>query len=299
MKRLLRITILLLFCLIIPACKSEYKYEVVEITSHDLLANINENKSFVFAFVNSKNNNYDAFMNDLKTFSEKNHSKIYYVDYNHMDYKTFAYFVDNIDLTYNKCSYYVYKNKAYVVQSEYTNYQNLYKDLKNYTLLDNLNLSSEDELKEYYNKAVTEYNNGNIGIANDNLNLAWTLDEAKEFYKNNEYFKLIQLWENYEFRDPKKLDYTTYHSLFFSNHTNYYVEAIKSGDYATFVKPNTIDEHEFIYYYIKDDIIYTAEKDNIDHDKYKATYRLIDVSDDLMHLIDLKNDKEYEYIRGV
>lgn len=298
MKKALQLLMLLIICLFISSCNSKQEYKLTEITSQDLLNNIQNNKEFIFAFVNEKNDNYQEFMDNLNIIVDKCKLNIYYVDYNHMDYASFAYLVDNINLTYDKSSYYVYQNKDYKVSEEYSNYQNMYKSLKNYTSLKPIDITSDDTLKEYYNKALTEYENGNIAISSDYLNQAWTLKEAKDYYNEHDLYKILDNWENYEFKNPEKLDYTTYHNLFFPGHTNYYVEAIKSGEYANFVKPSEIGDYDYIYYYIKDDIIYTSDSDKTDYTKYKARYKIESITDQLLYLTDLNNNKEYEYIRG-
>ena len=132
MKKALQLLMLLIICLFISSCNSKQEYKLTEITSQDLLNNIQNNKEFIFAFVNEKNDNYQEFMDNLNIIVDKCKLNIYYVDYNHMDYASFAYLVDNINLTYDKSSYYVYQNKDYKVSEEYSNYQNMYKSLKNY-----------------------------------------------------------------------------------------------------------------------------------------------------------------------
>lgn len=299
MKRLIKLFILLLICLILSSCNSKEEYKLVEITSHDFLVNMNNNKDFVFAFVNENTDDYKAFMKDLENIVNNTHINVYYIDYNHMDYASFGYLVDNIDLVYNKSSYYVYKDKSFAVSEKYSNYQNLYKALKNYTLTTKLDITSTDELKANFAKAKEEYNKGNIGIANDYLNLSWTLQEAKEFYQNHELFKILHNWENYEFTNPEKLDYTTYRSIFFSTHSNECMQTSKSGLYENFVKPDKLEDYDFLYYYIKDDIIYTAKSEKTEQSDYKASYKINSMTDELLNLTDLKNNKEYEYIRGV
>lgn len=299
MRRLIKLFMLLLICLILSSCNSKEEYKLVEITSHDFLVNMNNKKDFVFAFVNENTADNKAFMKDLENIVNKTHINVYYIDYNHMDYESFASLVDSINLVYNKSSYYVYKDKSFVVSERYSNYQNMYKALKNYTLTNKLDITSDDELKNNFNKAKEEYDNGNIGNANNYLNLSWTLQEAKDFYQDHELFKILHRWENYEFTNPEKLDYTTYRSIFFPTHSNQCTQASKSGLYENFVKPDKLEEYEFLYYYIKDDIIYTAKSEKTERSDYKATYKINSITDQLLSLTDLKNNKEYEYIRGV
>ena len=45
-------------------------------------------------------------------------------------------------------------------------------------------------------------------------------------------------------------------------------------------------------------IIYTSDSDKTDYTKYKARYKIESITDQLLYLTDLNNNKEYEYIRG-
>ena len=299
MKKLLKLIMLLITCFILSSCKSKEEYKLIEITGEDLVTNINNNNNFIFAFVNTSKDNYQSFMDSLELVVKNAHLNIYYVDYNHMDYNSFAAMVDTVDLPYNTQSYVVYKNKEYVVSDSYTNYQKLYLALKNYTFTNKLTLKSEDDLKKDLDLAKEELENGNIGLSYYYLNKSWTLKETKEFEASQNIYKILNLWENYEFRNPEKLDYTTYHSMFLSNHTKYIMESTKSGEYNNFEKPTDLDDYSFVYYYIKDDIIYTAKEENTDLSKYKATYKINSLSDDILNVTKLSNNKEYEYIRGV
>ncbi len=299
MNKISKIFLLLIICLFIASCGKKTEYKLTEMTSKDLLANINANNKLVFAFVNDENDDYKAFMNDLQNIVNNTHINIYYIDFNHMDSSSFAFLYDNYYLNYDQSSYYVYEDKNFVVEENYTNYQDLYSNLKNYTFLNDLIITSDEDLTENFNSAKEEYENGNIGLAKNYLDLSWTLEESKNFYKDHNEFQILNSWERYEFDDIKTQNYVTYQSIFFLPHDNYYVEATKSGKYENFEKPNSIDDYNYVYYYLKDGIIYTAKSDKTNREDYKATYEIIDFDKELLHLKDLKTNKTYEYLRGV
>lgn len=296
MKKLLNTLLLLVLCLTLASCGNKNEYGLVEMSSKDLQTQLMQEKApdFIFAMINSNNSNNDEFVNSLQRVTEKLHLTIYYVDYNHMDSDSSFYLLDDVGISFSTSSYHVIENNEFIISEDYTNYSDLYNSLKTIGFRTKLELTSNDKLKDYIPKAKEEYNNGNIGIAYNYLSLAWPLDEAKELYNSNNYYNLINNWEVYKFKDIS-LKEVTYINIVFIHDAKYYLQAVKSGEYENFTKPDSILDYERVYYYVKDDIIYTS----LDDEDYKETYKINILTDKNFNIIDLNTNEEYEYIRGV
>lgn len=296
MKKILKISIFLLLIIVLGACGDKKEYKLIELTSNDLLQNImaEDNKDFVFAVVDDEDDNYETFLEHLQKVVQNAKINIYYIDYNHIDSGSGMYLLDLLELGIAPSTYYVFQDGNIKLSKKYSDYATLYNDLKNTSFLSEMIITDDNELLENLNKAREEYVKGNIGIALNYLNLAWSLEEAKEEYNNNAYYNLINTWEVYDFKDDE-LTYATYFNNIFILNYNYYLSSSASGLYAVLEKPTSFADYKNVYYYLKDDIIYTAEQED---GKYTKKFKINYISANFLRVTDLSNNKDYEYIRG-
>lgn len=295
MKKIIKTICILFFLFALCSCNEKKEYNAIEITGEELTKNIfsEEEKNIVYAFYNSNDKNYKKFINDLKTVSEKAKIDIYYIDLSHLDKaSTIVLFTIN-DFFLDGNSYYAYINKKTTVASEYKDYNTLYSDLKSIGYKSNIETISEEIKHANLDEAKKLYYEGKIAESLEYLNKCWNLTEAKEFYEHNSYYNILNSWERYEYLDEKakKISYT---NIVFQISTNQMYTTTKKGTYnKDFTKPIPYENYNLLYYYIKDDIIYTSTEEN---GQYKETYKINYLSDDYMTIYEYKLKKEYDYI---
>lgn len=295
MKKFIKTICILLFLFILCSCSEKKEYKVLEITGEELTNNIfsEEEKNIIYAFYDSSDKNHKKFIEDLKTVSEKAKIDIYYTDLSHLDKaSTIILFTIN-DLYINGNSYYAYINKKVTVSSEYKDYNTLYSDLKSIGYKSNIEIIPEEIKKSNLDDAKKLYHEGKIAESLEYLNKCWNLNEAKEFYEQNSYYNILNSWERYEYLDEKtkKIAYT---NIIFQESSNQMYTITRKGTYnKDFTKPIPYGDYNLLYYYIKDDIIYTSSEEN---GQYKETYKINYLSDDYMTIYEYKLKKEYDYI---
>lgn len=295
MKKALKITVILLFLLILCSCGEKKEYHTIEITGEELVNNIfsEDDKNIVYAFYNSKEKNYEKYIEDLNKVSKAAMIDIYYVDISHLDAGSSIIMLTMNSLIADSNSYYAYINKKITVASAYSDYSTMYNDLKNIGYSSNVETLSDNEKKDNLEEAKKLYDEGKIAESLNLINKSWTLKEAKEFYNNSKYYNILSSWERYEFLD-KKLEKIAYINIDFLPSSSELYQITKKGKYnSDFTKPMPFEGYDNLHYYIKDDIIYTSTKEN---GKYKETYKIEYLSDDYMTLYEYKNQKEYDYI---
>lgn len=290
-----KIIIMLFLSFFLVACKEKREYQAVEITGAELVSNIyKENpENIVFAFYNSEEDNYETYINDIKEVSKKAQIDIYYIDGAHLD--TGSYITLTATETINPLvnSYYILLDGTIKSVNKYTDYKEMYSNLKSIGYNSKINLTSNEEKEEKLNKAKELYSEGHIVESLLTLEKAWPLEEAKKFYEENKYFKVINSWERYEFLD-KKMENVLYVNIDFSYASSvFYKIEYKSKYDKEFVKPTDLNNYDLLYYYIKDDIIYTSEDEE---EKYKKAYEIKYIDDENLYLYEFKNKKEYKYI---
>ncbi len=295
MKKIISIIILLFTCtLFLTSCEKK-EGRLIELTSEELVANITKEAlpNMVFAIWNSKRDNADEFMKSLKSVVNNANINIYYIDYQNISINqaTMLFLLYDYNVSYN--SYFVLENNDYVVEGDYSDFKTLYNALKNYSFKDEIEYVSKEKKLEYIENAKKLYNEGQIGQSKEFLNLAYTLDEAKEFHKNSSYYKLLEEWERFEF-DKEDNNYATYYAKQFPTLRNYYFEVNKTGKFEGFEKPYDISDYSKVYYYIKDNHIYTSSSEK---GKYKKTYEIVMFDDKNLELKDLKTKKVEKYVR--
>lgn len=210
MKKILNCLLLLLIIFMLCSCK-EKKYELIEVTSNDLVTNLQDtkNKTFVFATLNSDLKDNNKFRSDLEKASKAIKSNIYFIDAskaNFWDDET-IYIMTNVDTSL--LYYYVYNKKGVVVANPYKDYNDIVKNLQSYTSQKMDIVLTDKEKKKHLELAKKEYAEGNISSAFNDLSYAWTLKEAKNFYNNCKYFKLLNEWE-YAYLNHENLKFKSY-----------------------------------------------------------------------------------------
>lgn len=293
MKKIL--TNVFLFILIIClTCSCEKKeYQLIELTTKELLNNISNNKNFVFAMYNSNINNSKDFKEALENIIKNTKTNIYYLDFQHLSVDAGSLLITLFDIEPSQNSYYVVKDGKFVISNQYTDFKDLYKNLKNYKFSQKIDFIQKKEKEKSLKEAQELYNKGYISLSIEKLNQAWNLKEAKEFYEKSSYYQLIGEWEYYDYKD-KKIEKIDYYSLVFISDTTYFYKAKKSGNFTNFKKP-TYSEYTSVYYYIIDDYIKVAEKEN---SKYTKKYKILYLDEKNLHLEDLSTKKEIKYTKG-
>lgn len=299
MKKIKNILIMSLLVLILCSCETKDNHKLIELTAQELVQNIysEEEKSIIFAIIDNTEDDTEQFIKDLKTVSNNIDTNIYYVDYQHLDTSSAGelFFGFEGDLTTN--SYHVISSNELKLTTDYTDFKTLFKDLKEHKYNTDIITIPKSTKKEYINSAKKHYQEGNIGLAYEELNKAWNIKEAKEEFNNNKYYNLINTWEskNIRYEDKEENDTIDYQSILFYFNVNYLYKINKTGKYSEFKKPE-MEEYKKLYYYVKDDIIYTSTKED---GTYKETYKIEELKKDYLSLTDLKNNKKYTYSRMV
>lgn len=296
MKRLLKIVVLLLLLVGICSCREKKEYYAVELTGEELARNIftDDKKSFVFAMINEDKSDTEQFIKDLGSLAKSSKKNVYYVNYSHIDTDS-SFYLFNIDAAdFANNSYYAYDNGNFVKAEYYTDYATMYQDLKNFNNNGEIEYIADDVKKNYLEEANTLYAEGKISMAFDSLNKAWSLDEAKDIYKSNKYYKLLIAWEFFDFKD-KELTELTYYSLIFYHGVPTFSVASKEGKYEKdYDKTFYPEAYQDLFYYVKDDIIYTSKSED---GKYSKTYEITRLDSNHLEFKDLKTKKEYNYVR--
>lgn len=295
MKKTIKLFLIIATLFLLCSCKDSKTYELTELTSEELATNLlsKDSKGIVFAAYNSQQENSSQFLKDLKSVATNVKLDIYYIDYDHLDVSSsgLLFSMDGINLQTN--SYYALINGELIVAEEYTDFTSMYKNLKSVGYKPNIIKTSDEQKKDYLKEAEKLYEEGQVSKAFDTLNKAWTLQEAKETYNNNPYYKLMISWETYVFKDKEMKD-MNYYSLLFIRDANYFLKTNKRGIFGEFTKPNNVNDYDKVYYYIKNDIIYTSTREK---GTYKETYKITYIDDDHLNLTDLKDKKEYKFVR--
>lgn len=278
------------------SCNNNTKeYKLIEITGVDLLNNLNNgDKKFILATYSTAKDSNEEFLNSLKQAAQNIQTNIYYMDIKHVDSSSMFNIIEFIGIDYTTNSYVVFDKGSITKSFTYSSYQQMYQDLRSSRSEDELELQSNEDMQKTLTEAKKDYEEGNIGYAFDKLGTCWTLDEAKEFFQNNQYLNLINNWETYEYTDMKNSK-IAYHSITFINGANYYLGITKEGEVSNFTKPDNIMDYDTVYFKLKDDIIYTSKSDN---GTYKKKYEVKNIDKLHFNVKDLENNKEYNFIRG-
>ncbi len=276
--------LLFFFIFLFIGCDKK-EYGLIEITADQLTTCLVDSScSITFAFYNEELGNAESFINDLERVAKETKENIYYVDSNHINLTSSLILYDGLNIDYTLSNYVVYQNGKEVIYGTYENYNDLKKDLNGKKYDTEIKEISKEEIEYNLQKAREEYEKGFISKAISYLNNVWACEEAKEEYKNNSYYSLINEWEVYTMVNEKDVLYT---ALLFSTMDNTIYIGTKKGEFKGFERPG-YETYEKFYYYIKDDIIYTATSES---GSYKKAYTILKIQKDQM----LLTDADYNY----
>ncbi len=294
MKRILNTLIIIGCVLLLTACNNQREYKVIELTGEELVENVfnEDKKNIIFALYNSQLENHTNFLNDIENVSKNAKLDIYIVDISHVDNSSAAMLFSVNEFYSEENQYFAYINGNLVVSNEYKDFKTLYSDLKSLGYKSEIEIIEESVKKEYFEKAKKLYDDGKIAESLSNLNRAWSLEDAKNFYKSHSYYKVLESWERYEYPNSKthKLNYISID--FLSSTSILYKGEEKNKDSENFTKPSIQSDYESFYYYIKDDIIYTSSSET---GNYKETYKIINITENVLTLYEYKTKKENDY----
>lgn len=287
MKKIIKSFLVIIIALFMCSCEKK-EYKLIELTSNELLNHLlTENSSITFITYNADLDNNQEFVENVEKVCKRAKENIYYIDTNHISASDNLFLYEIMGDTIKNLRYYVYQNGQFIIQKDYSDYETMFKDLNGKKYKDGPNLTSEETKKTYIQNAKSAYEEGKISSAYDLLNMAWNLDEAKEFYNKNNYFNIIDEWESYEVKDDGQT--LTYTKIMIYSFSDIMYIATKTAAIDGFEKPS-VDEYKAYNYYIKDNYIYLKEDNS---DKYKKTYSIDYLSDEYLTIT--KSNKTYKF----
>ncbi|MGN1371452.1 MAG: hypothetical protein ACI4XM_04190 [Candidatus Coprovivens sp.] len=292
MKKI-KILLILLVAFFLCSCNKK-EYKLIEITGEELVENlIVKQNNFIFAIIDSSESDYENFFKDLNSIVKSANINIYYVDYLHLSNEAATTLFNYYTTDFTTNGIFVNQNKSLVVAAEYTDFKTAYSLVKDKAFTNEVYFVDDSIKKEYIKEAKELMEENKISEAHDKLNKAWNLKEAKDEYNSNKYYNLINAWERIEYTTsiPEKTKYT---SIIFFTNTNYYAVQKTEASSEEFTIPTTLDDFETIYYKVKDDIIYTSNREK---GYYEKTYKINDISDKYFQLTDIKNNKKMTFTR--
>ena len=191
MKKITKLLVLIMIIPLLFSCgKKDANYGLIEITGPELSNALENNDRIIYATINFETKQGENFKRDIERAAKELHLDIYYVDSIRLDFwvDEGLYVKTNIDTRKN---YYYYNDNGDLQIYEYTDYKNTYDSLKDIKSDHISKTVSDKEKEEYLEKAKKAYKEGKITDSYYNLTSCWTLPEAKEFYNNSKYFKLM------------------------------------------------------------------------------------------------------------
>lgn len=299
MKKLIKLLLILLTTFTIVSCgKKDYKEgELVELSAQELTNNFagDNAKDFIFATVNETKQGYREFLIDLEKYAKESKKAIYYIYYNHIDTASAMYIFNLFEADFTSNAYHVVEEGQITLTQAYKDYTTMEFYLKDKRFFSLLTYTSEKEVKEQLKLAQEEYDKGNVSVSLNHINKIWNRKEAKEFYDTHEELGIVKSWEHFIITEGKTKK-ITYRSLLFHHNTNYFLEILAKGDYEKFEKPKNMMDYTQTFYYVKDDIIYTATANDKDFTK---RFKIKGIEKTSLILYDYKYKKEFTYTRRV
>lgn len=297
MKKIICITLSILFIFILCSCKpSSSKYNLIELQSTELLNYLkNEEKhNIIIALYYETKSNSKTYMDSLQKVVNNINNNIYYINMDHLDEESLYNIFDYLEGDYYSNSYIAYQNGEIKVNSNFSDFKTLVKELKPLSIKEDEVPKIDKEVKlAALKEAEEKYNSGNISEALATLNKAWDLEEAKKAYQENKYYMLIGNWEAYHVLESNtnKVKYISL-DIYSAINVIYLYETEAKLDEVE--KPKIIDYKRY-YYYVKDNIIYLKESEK--SKKSIEKYRIIDTTSEIIRLKDIKDDKIYNFKR--
>ena len=270
MKKIIKL--IFIFVLTIALCSCNKKeYKLIELTSTELVNHLLKGDTdLVFITYDENNEQNEEFFKNVQKIAKIAKENIYYIDINHMV------FSDEILLTesgidYKNLLYIVVQDGATIINEQYTDYDTMFKALNGKNYEEQPKLISDEEKNEHISLAREYYNKGQLVNAYNELAQAWTLQEAKDEFKNNKYYYLLNEWESFQvLNNQEEVKYDGF--LFYTFNSTMYT-ATKTDKIEGFTEPD-LDKYTSKYYYIKNDCIYTSK----DQDgSYKKEYKIKEI----------------------
>ena len=272
MKKYIKLILVITLSFLIFGCKNKEGYQLIELTGKELVSAIDKNEQIIYATINLNTKEGQNFKRDLERIAKEHHTDIYYVDSSRMNFwnDEALYIQTGIDTRKN---YYYYTGKESFAL-EYTNYQDLDKNIEGHKSNNITTIESDSTKKEYLSEAKKYYEEGNLTESYTYLTNSWTLKEAKDYYNNSKYFKILNEWE---YRSQNNKDITIKKiTIFDVSPLLFYYEY--NGKISEYTEPKARD-YKDNNYIIKDDIIYIEE-----NEEYIPKYKIISLKDDEMIL---------------
>ena len=282
----------LLVCLFIYQNKDNDKYGLIELTGQELLQVFieDEDASITFALYNEKDVQAQDFYNDLEKVTKNAHQNIYYVNTSHVTFE-FEEIINTLTgLQPETLSYFVIQDGKILLSNTYSSFNSMYYDLNGKKYNTKIIKMSKEEKLDYIKKAQESYKEGDIAAAHNYLSNAWDLEEAKNEWNNNPYYKLIGNWEQFEIQEDGKT--TRYVNLFFTTYASEMYITDETIEIEGFEKPS-FEKYKGYEIQIKDDYIYIKNEKN---NKYEKKYEIISIGN---YSLEIANDKEsYKFQYG-
>lgn len=299
MNKVLKVLFILVLSFVITSCSDNdyHEGELVEISGLELTNNFagDNSKDFIFAIVNETQKGYKEFLEDLEKYAKETNKAIYYVYYKHIDTEAALYIFNLFEADFTTNGYHVVENGNITVTKPYVDYVSLKFHLDNKRFYSILDYISDKDAESYLTKAQEELEQGNVALSLNYINKIWNRKEAKDFYNRNSELGIVKSWEHFIITEDKR-DRITYRSLLFHHNTKYFLEILTKEYYDVFEKPIDMGAYDMSYYYVKDDIIYTSDKEN---GTYVKRFKIMSVENSSFKLFDYKYNKEFTYNRRV
>ena len=286
MKKVLKILIILFITLSLCACKKD-DYKIIDITSEELSLNLfnKDDSSFILAFYKKDQNNASEFIKDLNYIIETKKTNIYKIDLDKISPSDSMLLGLYTDTTMTMNSYIVISKGNIVNMNNYSNNGILVNDMLVAPEEDTFERIPDSTKQEHLKKAKDYLNEGKIGDSYTEILKAITLEEAKTYYKENlSKYYLIGSWASNE-KNKKgqyELIYIEEKNNIYSKYTAKDKE-LKDIDY---------NKKKTVYFKVLDDIIYTCDINGVD---YKKSYKIIEITNEHLKLLDLSNKTTMEY----
>ena len=276
-----KVALLLLISLFLFTSCTKKEYKLIELTSEDLLTLLTDSKdSFVYATINMRGNKKEAqeYKKALLNYTKKGKTNIYYIDTSDLV------FYDD-EMIYNFTNTDLSKNYLYIVRSgvikaviPYEGKNTPEKYLSGIHFSDIKIPTSDKEKEESLEEAKKLYEEGLICSSYTILQKAWTLESAKKYYETHDYYKLINYWRSYLHLGNGKVLSKELVIFNFEDAVNSFKYSGLNKDYK-YPKSNDYDMKNF---YVKDNIIYTADVTIEDKTKYKKQYEILEIKEDYL-----------------
>lgn len=285
MKKTLKILLILICAITLCSCKKKTEEQfLVEVTSDEFNTNFNkEEQTYFLAISNPKMSNNKEFLECLNTIANDNKTNIYYYDITPGLNDSILFLSSEVDIDVTANTFLVLDKGSITALAAYSSCEETKEILKDIKPTDDYTLTSNEEKENNYKKAKEYLEEGKISSSLVAIKNSWILKNTKDLYNKENIYTILDTWQSKE-----RIDKNNYQEIFFST----YQDIMVTSKYKDFKKEAKSQKTE--YYKIKDDIIYTSEKEDGD---YIETYEITKLDKENLFLKDLKTEKTIEYKR--